>query len=160
MPAMVVNDNACELDERGALESIAGKPAPTVLAWARSPVGAGLPAMVVNDNACELDERGALESIASKLAPTDLAWARSFVGAGLPAMVVNDYACELDKRGALESIASKLAPTVSAWTHPLWELACPRWSLTITRVNWINAAHWSPSPAGWLLQFQRGLGPL
>ncbi|MGF6198004.1 hypothetical protein [Pseudomonas laurylsulfatiphila] len=27
---MVVNDNACEPDERGALESIAGKPAPTV----------------------------------------------------------------------------------------------------------------------------------
>jgi hypothetical protein len=27
---MVVNDNAYELDERGALESIAGKPAPTV----------------------------------------------------------------------------------------------------------------------------------
>ncbi len=27
---MVVNDNAFELDERGALESIAGKPAPTV----------------------------------------------------------------------------------------------------------------------------------
>ncbi|MGF6202021.1 hypothetical protein [Pseudomonas laurylsulfatiphila] len=33
---MVVNDNACELDERGALESIASKPAPTVSAWARS----------------------------------------------------------------------------------------------------------------------------
>jgi hypothetical protein len=27
--AMVVNDNACEPDKRGALESIAGKPAPT-----------------------------------------------------------------------------------------------------------------------------------
>ncbi|MGF6200458.1 hypothetical protein [Pseudomonas laurylsulfatiphila] len=27
---MVVNDNACELDKRGALESIASKPAPTV----------------------------------------------------------------------------------------------------------------------------------
>ncbi|MGF6201558.1 hypothetical protein [Pseudomonas laurylsulfatiphila] len=27
---MVVNDNACELDKRGAFESIAGKPAPTV----------------------------------------------------------------------------------------------------------------------------------
>jgi hypothetical protein len=27
---MVVNDNAHELDKRGALESIAGKPAPTV----------------------------------------------------------------------------------------------------------------------------------
>jgi len=68
---MLVNDNACELDERGALESIASKLAPTVVsAWARSPVGAGLPAMLVNDNACELDERGALESIASRLAPT------------------------------------------------------------------------------------------
>ncbi|WPN27845.1 hypothetical protein QMK54_18640 [Pseudomonas sp. P5_109] len=30
MPAMVVNDNAGELDKRGALESIASKPAPTV----------------------------------------------------------------------------------------------------------------------------------
>ncbi|MGF6200400.1 hypothetical protein QF012_002427 [Pseudomonas laurylsulfatiphila] len=29
---MVVNDNACELDERGALESIASKLAPTVSA--------------------------------------------------------------------------------------------------------------------------------
>ncbi|MGF6200184.1 hypothetical protein [Pseudomonas laurylsulfatiphila] len=28
--AMVVNDNACELNERGALESIASKLAPTV----------------------------------------------------------------------------------------------------------------------------------
>ncbi|MNN29323.1 hypothetical protein D3C81_1429210 [compost metagenome] len=67
---MVVNDNACELDERGALESIASRLAPTVSAWAWPLVGAGLPAMVVNDNAGELDERGALESIASKLAPT------------------------------------------------------------------------------------------
>jgi len=70
LPAMVVNDNAGEPDECGALESIASRLAPTVLAWARSFVGAGLPAMVVNDNAGELDERGALESIASKLAPT------------------------------------------------------------------------------------------
>ncbi|MGH8347281.1 MAG: hypothetical protein ACRES5_12065 [Pseudomonas sp.] len=29
LPAMVVNDNAYELDKRGELESIAGKPAPT-----------------------------------------------------------------------------------------------------------------------------------
>ncbi len=29
MPAMVVNDNAGKPDKRGALESIAGKPAPT-----------------------------------------------------------------------------------------------------------------------------------
>ena len=66
---MVVNDNAGDLDERGALESIASKLAPTVSAWAWSPVGAGLPAMVVNDNAGDLDERGALESIASKPGP-------------------------------------------------------------------------------------------
>ncbi len=39
-------------------------------------------------------------------------------------------------------------------------LACQRWSLAITRVNLMNAAHLSPSPAGWLLQFQRGRGPL
>ncbi|MNM37702.1 hypothetical protein D3C81_484440 [compost metagenome] len=29
LPAMVVNDNACDLDERGALESIACRLAPT-----------------------------------------------------------------------------------------------------------------------------------
>ncbi|MNX89859.1 hypothetical protein D3C86_1218860 [compost metagenome] len=69
-PAMVVNDNACEPDKRGALESIASRLAPTVSAWARSVVGAGLAAMVVNDGAGERDERGALESIASRLAPT------------------------------------------------------------------------------------------
>ncbi|MNC75377.1 hypothetical protein D3C75_1268950 [compost metagenome] len=67
---MVVNDNACELDKRGAFESIASRLAPTVSAWAWPLVGAGLPAMVVNDYACELDERGALEFIASRLAPT------------------------------------------------------------------------------------------
>jgi len=67
---MVVNDNACELDVRGELETIASRLAPTVSAWARTFVGAGLPAMVVNDNAGELDERGAFESIASRLAPT------------------------------------------------------------------------------------------
>jgi hypothetical protein len=70
---MVVNDNAGDLDKRGALESIASRLAPTVSAWARSFVGAGLPAMVVNDNAFGLDERGALESIASRLAPTGIA---------------------------------------------------------------------------------------
>ncbi|MGF6520353.1 hypothetical protein QF018_001433, partial [Pseudomonas laurylsulfatiphila] len=48
---MIVNDNACELEQRGALESIASRLAPTVSAWACSLVGAGLPAMVVNDNA-------------------------------------------------------------------------------------------------------------
>ncbi|PNB74693.1 hypothetical protein C1X64_08740 [Pseudomonas sp. GW456-E7] len=69
-------------------------------------------------------------------------------------MVVKDNACDLDERGALESIASRLAPTVfQRGRGPLWELACQRWSLTITRANWMNAAHWSPSPAGWLLQF-------
>jgi hypothetical protein len=70
LPAMGVNDNACEPDKRDALESIASRLAPTVSAWAWPQVGAGLPAMVVNDNACEPDKRGALESIASRLAPT------------------------------------------------------------------------------------------
>ena len=75
MPAMVVSDNACELDKRGALESIASRLAPTVSAWARPLVGAGLSgrriaAMDVNDNAGELGKRGVFESIASKLAPT------------------------------------------------------------------------------------------
>jgi len=70
---MVVHDNACDLDKRGALESIASRLAPTVSAWAWSFVGAGLPAMGVNDNACGLDERSALESIASRLAPTGIA---------------------------------------------------------------------------------------
>ncbi|MVW85727.1 hypothetical protein EI969_07185 [Pseudomonas sp. PB101] len=71
MPAMVVNDNACNQDKRGALLSIASKPAPTGIA--RPLVGASLLAMFVNDNACKPDERGALESIASKPAPTDIA---------------------------------------------------------------------------------------
>jgi hypothetical protein len=57
-------------EQGGALESIAGKPAPTGIT--RSFVGAGLPAMIVNDNAYELDKRGALESIASKPAPTGI----------------------------------------------------------------------------------------
>ena len=70
MPALVVNENACELDERGALESIASRLDPTVSAWARSLVGAGLPAMDVNDSACELDERGVLESFAGNRAST------------------------------------------------------------------------------------------
>jgi hypothetical protein len=77
---MLVNDNASKPANRGAPESIAGKPAPTDIA--RPLVGAGLPAMVVNDNACDLDKRGALESIAGKPAPTGIA--RSLVGAGLP----------------------------------------------------------------------------
>jgi hypothetical protein len=72
---MVVNDNAGDLDERGALEIIASKLAPTVVsAWAGSLVGAGLPAMVVNDNAGDLDERGALESIGSNRASTGRAY--------------------------------------------------------------------------------------
>ena len=71
---MVVNDNACDLDKRGALESIASRLAPTDAVS----VGAGLPAMVVNEIACELDKRGALESIASRLAPTDAVSCRSW----------------------------------------------------------------------------------
>ncbi|MCP2068047.1 UNVERIFIED_ORG: hypothetical protein J2Y84_003373 [Pseudomonas reinekei] len=31
---MVVNDNACDLDKRGALKSIASKLAPTISVWA------------------------------------------------------------------------------------------------------------------------------
>ncbi|PPK36382.1 hypothetical protein CD175_22450 [Pseudomonas laurylsulfatiphila] len=34
---MLVNDNACELDKRGVLESIAGKPAPTGIALSMFP---------------------------------------------------------------------------------------------------------------------------
>jgi hypothetical protein len=68
---MIVNDDACKLGNRGALESIASKPAPTGIA--RPLVGAGLPAMVVNEDACKLDKRGALESIAGKPAPTGCA---------------------------------------------------------------------------------------
>ncbi|PTR18545.1 hypothetical protein C8K63_12234 [Pseudomonas sp. GV085] len=70
MPAMVVNDNACEPDKRGALESI--------IASKLALVGAGLSgrriaAKVVNDNACKSDKRGARESIAGKPAPTGIA---------------------------------------------------------------------------------------
>jgi hypothetical protein len=76
---MVVNDDAGKQDKRGALESIAGKPAPTGSASSGFPgidavlVGAGLPAMVVNDYAGKQDKRGALESIAGKPAPTSVA---------------------------------------------------------------------------------------
>ena len=84
-------------------------------------------------------------------------------GRRIAAMVVNDYTYDLDKRGALESFASRLAPTggigraLTPGAHPipLWEPACWRWSLTITRMTWIDAAYWSPSPAGWLLQVLR-----
>jgi hypothetical protein len=55
---MVVKDNAYILDKRVALESIAGKPAPT--GFARSLVGASPLAMVVNDNAYILDKRSLL----------------------------------------------------------------------------------------------------
>src|SRR5690349_520774 len=55
--------------------------------------------------------------------------------------------------------AAHLSPSPAGWLlqfqrghSPLWELACQRWSLTIPRVNWMNAALLSPSPAGWLLQ--------
>jgi hypothetical protein len=69
---MVVNDNAGNPNERGAPESIAGKPGPTVpREQTRSLVGAGLPAMVVNDIAGNPNERGAPESIAGKPAPTE-----------------------------------------------------------------------------------------
>ncbi len=38
---MVVNDDACNQEERGALESIAGKPAPTEIALSVFPGAAG-----------------------------------------------------------------------------------------------------------------------
>jgi hypothetical protein len=43
LPAMVVDDNACEPDKRGVLESIAGKPAPTGIALSVFPGIALLP---------------------------------------------------------------------------------------------------------------------
>jgi len=61
--AMVDNDNACFLVERGAPGSIASELAPTKKR--RSSVGASLLAMVDNDNACFLVEHGALGSIAA-----------------------------------------------------------------------------------------------
>jgi len=75
MLAMVVNNDACYLNERGALASIASRLAPTEecvildLEYDPKPVGASLLAMVVNDDACSLNERGALESISSKPGP-------------------------------------------------------------------------------------------
>ncbi|PMZ71959.1 hypothetical protein C1X65_22440 [Pseudomonas sp. FW305-70] len=81
-------------------------------------------------------------------------------GRRIAAMVVNDNAGELDKRGALESIASKLAPTVSAWARSFVGAGLPAMVVNDNAVNWINAARLSPSPASWLLQFQRGHGPL
>jgi uncharacterized iron-regulated membrane protein len=103
---MVVNEDACDLDKRGAFESIAGKPAPTTIA--RPLVGASLLAMVVNDNAYNLDKRGAFESIAGKSAPTTIA--RPLVGASLLAMVVNDNAYNPDERGACACF-----PELRAW---------------------------------------------
>ena len=83
---MVVNDDACLLTKRGALESIASELAPTGIALItdllRKGVGASLLAMVVNDYACWLTERGALESIASKLAPTGIALLTDLLSAG------------------------------------------------------------------------------
>jgi hypothetical protein len=66
-----MDDNACYLDERVALEFIAGKPAPTGTAakhnlYNPNAVGASLLAMDDNENACCLDERVALASIAGK----------------------------------------------------------------------------------------------
>jgi hypothetical protein len=60
----LVHDNASEPDKRGALEAIAGKPAPTGIA--RALVGAGLLAMAVNDNAGEPDKCGVFEAIAGR----------------------------------------------------------------------------------------------
>ncbi|OOQ46209.1 hypothetical protein AO361_24630 [Pseudomonas fluorescens] len=65
-------------------------------------------------------------------------------------MVVNDNAGGLVPRGVLESIASKLAPTVKR--IPMWERACSRWSLTITRDVWLPVVFLSPSRASSLLQ--------
>ncbi|VVM36625.1 hypothetical protein [Pseudomonas fluorescens] len=59
---MDVNDNARNLDKRGALFPIAGRPAPTTIT--PPVVGASLLAMDANDNARNQDKRGALESIA------------------------------------------------------------------------------------------------
>ncbi|MDB5993013.1 MAG: hypothetical protein JWP42_149 [Pseudomonas sp.] len=76
MLAKDVNDDVFWLVQRGALESIASKLAPTVDWGVRIPsianpsVGAGLLAKVVNDDVFCLVQRGALGSIASKLAPT------------------------------------------------------------------------------------------
>jgi hypothetical protein len=108
----------------------------------------GLPAMVVNDNACDLDKRGALESIASSYIEM-----RSPVGAaeGCDLLAVSEWL-------EIKRSQPAAAPTD---TPDTLELACLRWSLTITRVIWMNAAHWSSSPASWLLQwFQRGHSPL
>jgi hypothetical protein len=78
---MDVNDNAFKQVQRGVLESIASKLAPTGCVWpdmahATKFVGAGLPAMDINDNAFKQVQRGVLESIASKLAPTGFVFGR------------------------------------------------------------------------------------
>jgi hypothetical protein len=75
-------------------------------------------------------------------------------------MVVNDNACEPDERGAFESIASRLAPTVSAWAWPLGGAGLPAMVVNDNAGELDKRAHLRPSPAGWLLQFQRGHGPL
>ena len=67
MLAMVVNDDAHNLTERGVCTFFAGKPAPTGFGC----VGAGLPAMISNDEAINLTERGVHRFFAGKPAPTE-----------------------------------------------------------------------------------------
>jgi hypothetical protein len=69
--AMVVNDDACCLNERGVWAFFASRLAPTRdRVHTVEIVGASLLAMDVNDDACCLNERGAWAFFASRLAPT------------------------------------------------------------------------------------------
>jgi hypothetical protein len=71
LPAIVVNDDACCLDERGVWAFFASRLAPTGdWVYTVKMVGASLLAMDVNGDAGCLDERGVWAFFASKLAPT------------------------------------------------------------------------------------------
>ncbi|MCY1393375.1 hypothetical protein D9M71_82690 [compost metagenome] len=64
-----------------------------------------------------------------------------------------DTGIDIGRYADSEALCTYTEGMTSYVMHNLQALACPRWSLTITRVNWMNAAHLSPSPASWLLRF-------
>ncbi|KPU59995.1 hypothetical protein AN403_4352 [Pseudomonas fluorescens] len=126
LPAMVVNDNARELDKHGAFESIASKPAPTIPPGMREepflPSGIGYlrrcrwHMRIIPDKPIGLAGflRQAFAGVGIRAHDRPV----RPVGAGLPAMVVNDNARELDKHGAFESIASNRASTGRSCNSP------------------------------------------
>jgi hypothetical protein len=113
--AKVVNDDAGNQDERGALQFFAGKPAPTEK-QKRAKRMMGHPwSSAANPASCQRGLTGRFQIKSKARRPysrPDRCGVRvPPVGAGLPAMVVNDDAGNQDERGALRFFASKPAPT-------------------------------------------------